>query len=218
MNVTGHLAVETVFAEAKRLASAAWGESAIYLVATLALAMAVDLNGWGGGGDFLVSIVNFVLGYILSVAMLRKGGLLDSGQHRGLGTYFVVSLLSGVGIAFGALLLIVPGIVLLIRWLPAYGFALADDLNASEALSHSWNMTRPHFWTLLLAALVPMALFVSGAMSYYLAFSNALEPSIVGLVFANLALGVAAVTFTAVGLASYSLVREGRDGLPEVFA
>lgn len=216
--VSGTLSVDVLFAETKRLATAAWLEVSFYLIVMTALGVATDLIEGMEGGYFLFNIVSVALIYVMVVGMIRKGGLLNGTQPNRFGAYFVISLLSGLGIIVGALLLLVPGFVLWVRWLPAYGFGLVEGLSATESLGRSWDATRSHFWPLLLASLVPLGLFIAGAGFYYFAFPVGEAPSIPAVVAANLAMVGATAIATVLGLASYALLCDNEDLLPEVFA
>ena len=68
------------------------------------------------------------------------------------------TLLIGIGFGFGLLLLIVPGIVLYIRWYCAIPALVIEEIGVGSALGRSWNLVRGYFWRvlglLLLAALL----------------------------------------------------------------
>lgn len=58
---------------------------------------------------------NVVAGYLLIRALLRGSDLVRPGEEGGFGLYLGVSFLAGLGMFFGFLFLIVPGIVLWVR-------------------------------------------------------------------------------------------------------
>ena len=76
-----------------------------------------------------------------------------------LGCYFVYGLLACIG--FIACLL--PGIILGIRWMfvPLIA-ALHPERTLSECFSQSWEMTKGHFWKLLLMGIIVVLLNILG--------------------------------------------------------
>ncbi len=62
---------------------------------------------------------------------------------------FLVNFLMGIGVMFGTLLLIVPGIILWLGWSMALFFVVDDDLGSIEAMSKSWRLTKGEKWHLL---------------------------------------------------------------------
>ena len=59
-----------------------------------------------------------------------------------LGSYIALSIISGLGMVFGFILLIVPGLILLLRWSVAGNFAIAQRLGPIASLRASWHATR----------------------------------------------------------------------------
>jgi hypothetical protein len=207
--------------ESVRLAQAAWPKGLLYVVVVTALGAFIDQQSGvnaGNAGNLMFSVVSFALGYVLTISMLRDGGLVPNGLTGGFGSYFGASLLSGLGIGLGFLVLIIPGLVLLVRWAPAYGFVLGEGTGVSEGLSKAWEQTGAHFWPLALALLPPVAINLGAAAIYFLA-SN--EDGFISMPMSLLANGItstAGVAITAVGLAAYALLRDRRDELVDVFA
>jgi len=75
--------------------------------------------------------------------------------------YFLASLVSGLIIGVGFLLLIVPGFYLLGRLIPAIPLMVAEDRrNPAEAISRSFEITKGHGWAvfglLFIVAIVAM--------------------------------------------------------------
>ncbi|WP_427967836.1 hypothetical protein [Altererythrobacter sp.] len=169
--------------------------------------------------DQAYNIASFITGYYLTIEMLRKGGLLGEGLKAGIWTYFGISLLSGLAILFGALLLIIPGLVLLMRWLPAYGIALAEGTGVIESLEKSWGQTQGHFAALFIAFLVPVSMMVIGLGIYFLPelISDPMV-DIFSVVLANILLATFSATMTALGIASYSLLGGRFVEVSEVFS
>ncbi|MCW1428613.1 hypothetical protein [Novosphingobium sp. JCM 18896] len=119
------------------------------------------------GGVLALGFMNYVSdrfgGTSLSVAMffgqvflqcLTTAKLFDnydpviaSRQYRGLA---IASILSGIAIGFGMLLLIVPGVVLMARWYLVTPLIVRNEMAVGEALRTSWAATKPSQGTFLL--------------------------------------------------------------------
>lgn len=204
--------------ESARLGRAAWAEGALYLVALTAAGAAIDQMSDIGSGNLAFSLLSFVLGYVLTVSVLRGGGLRPEGEKGGFGSYFGLSLLSGLGIVLGSLLLVIPGLVLFVRWSPAYGYLLAEGVGMTDSLSKAWNQTGAHFWPLALALLPPVAINLGALAVYVLGSDEAGAISLPMSLLANGMIAAAGVGITVIGLAGYALLRDRGAGLAEVFA
>jgi len=59
----------------------------------------------------------------------------------------LAGVLAGIGILLGFILLIVPGLILLTRWVLVTPAVVLERLGPTEALRRSWNLVRGHSWT-----------------------------------------------------------------------
>jgi hypothetical protein len=80
----------------------------------------------------------------------------ETGQ-RGFFSVFGLSMLSGLGIVLGSLLLIVPGVFLFLRWSIALPIMVAQHTPVVESLKRSWAMTEP-VQTAIFMAFLPIIL------------------------------------------------------------
>ena len=85
------------------------------------------------------------------VAALRAGSgeAAQAAIRPQFGRVFGIGILSGFAILLGGLLLIVPGVLLLIRWWVAVPLALDRDVGASQSLNESWALTAAHWAPIL---------------------------------------------------------------------
>jgi uncharacterized membrane protein len=83
--------------------------------------------------------------------------------NRTVWLYFLASVLSGLAMVGGLILLIVPGIFVGVR-LILVRFAVMDGARPFESLHVSWNTTRGHFWRMLGLILVLVGINIVGAM------------------------------------------------------
>ncbi|MEM7327199.1 MAG: hypothetical protein AAF437_00590 [Pseudomonadota bacterium] len=91
----------------------------------------------------------FFIGVIYLVALRDDGSapgdvLQEAGQRYP--ALLMLTLLSGIGIGLGTLMLILPGIALAILWSIAMPVMLAEQKGPIEALSASFDYVRNHFW------------------------------------------------------------------------
>ena len=202
--------------EALRLARAAWAAMLFYVAALVAIGMVGDQWTDVAGANFAFSVVSTIVGYALTISLLRQGGLTQT--TGGFGTYFGLSILVVLGIALGCVALLIPGLVLFVRWAPAYGFALGDEVGITEGMRLAWERSRGHFAPLAIALLLPVAANLVAVTIYTLASDEAgLIPLPVSAI-ANLVMSVAGAAITAIGIAAYALLRDRTDEIAEVFA
>lgn len=75
--------------------------------------------------------------------------------------YVVLSLLFGIAVSAGFMLLVVPGIIIGIRFAFAEFDLLLNDSSPTDALKSSWQQTERYFWTLFGGyALITVALYI----------------------------------------------------------
>lgn len=109
---------------------------------------------------FLSIAVDLSLVYFLHIVILQRGGLMERGATGGFGKFLGMSIISGVAILFGLALLLLPGLYLMIRWLPAAGIVLADGKYPTDALAHSWSVTSDAVQPAMVALVVPFAMLL----------------------------------------------------------
>jgi hypothetical protein len=203
--------------------SGAIGAAAGFFFAIAGLGSIIDLTmGESSGAYLLVTVASFVATYFLFRAMLHGSGLLREGEGGGFGVYFGVSFLGGLGMLLGFLFLIIPGLILMVRWSAAYGFALSEDRGATDALGESWEITRGSFWPILavlLIGMVPLFVVMFG-LGFGLASWTAdyAESSTVEVVVINVVSTAYSVYNAAMGIAVYWMLRGERRDMAEVFA
>jgi|SRR5579884_1253646 len=91
------------------------------------------------------------------------GGVMQNAGGR-LGKLVAVSLLTGLGIGLGLVLLVVPGLVLMTRWAVAVPVAMLEDGSAREALRRSREIVDgnswPVFWVLAATAALTFVVWI----------------------------------------------------------
>jgi len=93
-------------------------------------------------------IINLLLQYYVTRSALDRSGLLPQDIGNKFFSYWGMCIMSTIAIMIGCFLLIVPGAYLAARWFVAGPALLAEDRNAGEGLSESWELTRPSAWNI----------------------------------------------------------------------
>jgi hypothetical protein len=100
------------------------------------------LFGSGGMGALVFNaIAGIVIYYLVLERVMIAEGLMRSGQPRRIGAFFGASILAGLGIVAGLILLIAPGFILMARWAIMAPCIAANDLSASDGMRQSWDAT-----------------------------------------------------------------------------
>ena len=188
-----------------------------YILGLGTLGSVIDLMNPESLSSTPYTIASIAAGFFLLRAMLVNSGIAEADENKRLGAYFGLSILSGLGLVIGLILLIVPGLVLAIRWLLAYPILLAENTTVTDALSQSWQRTRAGLWPLLATMLI---VFLLGVEALGIYVSNELVagmPTTAAVVAGNLMLAATTVVYTAFGVEAYLALRTDRE-LPEVFA
>ena len=199
----------------------------------LALNQALDvLGGWAGkqvGIGFLPAIVQSVIAYQMLVRLLVAEGFMDeSPRPSRFGAYFLASMVYGLAVVGGLLLLIVPGALAATRWYFAPILAIIDKRSATEALNASREATVGLRWTLFWVCLLNLAVLVvliAGAVGVGLLLDAGDKADAVltvrGFVAAlagNLFVSMVAIIGNVLMLGAYAADRPAIAGLREIFA
>jgi hypothetical protein len=95
--------------------------------------------------------------------------------RRALGTLFGVTFLAGIGIAFGFLLVIVPGLILLARWTLVVPLVMLEGRGVGEAFSRSSALVKGKTGRVLVIAIVVG--LVTAVARFVIAFAFAFLPT-----------------------------------------
>ncbi|MGN6818827.1 MAG: hypothetical protein ACTHJR_09155 [Sphingomonas sp.] len=115
-----------------------------------------------------IGIAALVAEYYLLRRLIDRYELRSADRFAGFGSFFILGLITGLGIALGFVLLIVPGIYLSARWSMAGPALLAENEGSGEAMRRSADATRDHIlpialvWALIALPLVAGALLING--------------------------------------------------------
>ena len=177
----------------------------------------VDANDGLGNGlfDLLVSVVSVVASYLLAKQLLTTQGLVHIEGNR-FWLYLGLMILTVIGLVVGFLLLIVPGVILMVRWSASTGFLLGEGKGITESLTASWHATKGNGMSIFLAGLLLMIgiIIVVGVLA---ALFFVLGSTVGGLVTAFLEAASNGVLL-AFGVAIYKLVTDDIARVGEVFS
>ena len=114
--------------------------------------------------------VGIVASYLLLEAVVRRTGLRSRISDDTFLPYCLMSILSILGIIGGLILLVIPGLVILARWLLAGPLVIARGDGARQALGESWERTRGAEFAILIALLAlaigPIVVMIASAMLF----------------------------------------------------
>ena len=184
---------------------------------TVSMGFSIDATDTSTSGlfDLLASLVSLVLGYMLVKQYLARQGLLRVEGNR-FWLYLGMIILTMIGLVIGFLLLIVPGVILMVRWSASTGYLLGKGDGVVDSLSASWRATKGHGWSIFLAGLllIVAVFIVLGGLSAALLEVSATAGGIVTAFLEAATNGI----LLAFGVAVYKLVADDSTGLDEVFS
>jgi hypothetical protein len=120
-------------------------------------------------GSLIVSAIAVIISAVLSAALTRGAALASVGDpvdteasyrygFRRLGSVLLVSILVGIVVGVGFILLVIPGVIFLTMLAVAIPALVVEDRRGTDAMSRSWNLVKGSFWhvlgTIVVAALL----------------------------------------------------------------
>jgi hypothetical protein len=138
----------------------------------------VDYAGRSWGANLLVAsigaLIAIIISAILQAAILRAAAQATIGDpvdveasyrygFKRLGSVILLSLLVGLIVAVGFILLIVPGIIFLVFLSASIPVLIVENRRGTEAMSRSWNLVKGHFWHAL--GVIVVAALIVGVVS-----------------------------------------------------
>lgn len=107
----------------------------------------------GSVGVSLFTIIAMIVSLVAGVLIFREimvcEALMAQDAPLRIGTYIGVSIVVGVAAAIGFVLLIVPGVLVILRWYLAPYFVLAHGTGVKLSLAASRDATNGHRWKIL---------------------------------------------------------------------
>lgn len=174
-------------------------------------------TAWGVAAALAGLVANVAGGYLLLVRMLEAKGRLAPGDTR-IWAYVGLSILVGLGTVLGFVALIVPGVIVMVRWSAAPAFLVGERAGITEAMSMSWDATKDAAWSIFFAGLVGFVAMIAlgGAIGGLAGWTDA-DPVITSFA-TGLLEAISTVVSLAFGIAVYLLVRSDASEMESVFA
>jgi Membrane domain of glycerophosphoryl diester phosphodiesterase len=125
-------------------------------------------------GALVTAVISVIIWAMLQAAIVRAAAQATIGDavdpeesyrfgFKRLGSVILVSLLVGLAVAFGLLLLIVGAIIFAVLFSVSIPALIVENRRGTDAMSRSWNLVKGHFWHALGVILV--AGLITGAIS-----------------------------------------------------
>jgi hypothetical protein len=163
----------------------------VYLIVNLVNAIIATLFGHGLGVSLLLALITTVVSLVgtfwlqgalvFAVDDVRDGridssiGELFERVRPKLGTLILAGILAALGIAFGLVLLIVPGLIFLTWWCLIIPVIVLEGKAVGESFSRSRELVRGHGWTVFAVVLITAILtaIASGVIQAIFSFLGA---------------------------------------------
>ncbi|MDP5280903.1 glycerophosphoryl diester phosphodiesterase membrane domain-containing protein [Sphingomonas sp. DG1-23] len=189
----------------------------VSILALSALGIANDLYNPEALTSLPISLACVAAQFVVTLKALERLGLVQR-PAGAVGAYIGVSILTNIGIILGTLLLVIPGIVLAIRWSIAAPILLAEERGAAESLSESWARTKGHAFPILIAYLVPLGPLLGSFAAYALGDPESAQIPLMTSIIGNLS-GNAFLAMTwFLSIAIYAAVTPAVEPFEEIFA
>jgi hypothetical protein len=183
-------------------------------------ATAIDTIGPGasrnGGATLFLSVATIGFQYWATRAALRQVGAVPTQAGR-FGPFFLLGIVSSLAYFLGFALLVVPGILLVVRWWMAVPILLDSNAGVFESLKESWRGTKGGFWPIFRLLVAIWSPVVLASVAFGPVFAEG-QTGIVGPLALNLALYASLVAGWYAAVATYSVSEGRRDSLNDVFA
>lgn len=160
-------------------------------------------------------LASVVGGYLLMAYMLQRAGSASEASVSGFFAYLSMTIVSSAGVLAGLAILLVPGLVLFMRWFIAAPVLIARGEGPIQALKSSWELTRGYAITIFVAG-IPASLLLFG---FVVLAGRAVDGQTVALTLLMNATGeVFSVLSIAMAVAVFGSLDRSFGELGEIFA
>ena len=108
-------------------------------------------------GALITAVISVIIWAVLQAAILRAAAQATIGDpvdpqesyrfgFKRLGSVILVSLLVGLAVAGGFILLVIPGLIFLVFFSVTVPVLIVENRRGTDAMSRSWNLVKGHFW------------------------------------------------------------------------
>lgn len=181
-------------------------------------------SGMLGEDGSAASNLPLIIVTLVAQYVLVRGSLSDIDRNlpsvARFGPFVLLGIVSTIAILVGLVLLVVPGILLLVRWWIAVPLLLQSDKGAFDALRESWRATEGRFWPLLGAVAliwVPAVIAIIGFIVFAVVAGKGDDDLTLAVVI-NVVLNAAMIASWHSTVAVFSYSAGGHERVSEVFA
>jgi membrane-anchored glycerophosphoryl diester phosphodiesterase (GDPDase) len=153
-------------------------------------------------------VVGVFFSYHLLKVMVDRTGLRSRGDADVFLPYFGLTVLYGLAIVVGLILLVIPALFLMARWSLAQPLVVARGDGVMKAFGQSWERTSGNDFPIIMAVLVLVMIPTAIAIAAGFMFEKG---DLAGIVVAQLAQSVGSLLGLCLGVALYGMI----IGLPE---
>lgn len=125
-------------------------------------------------GALITALISVIISAMLQAAILRAAALATIGDpvdpqesyrfgFKRLGSVILVSVLVGLAVIGGLILLVIPGLIFLIFLSVSVPVLIVENRRGTAALSRSWALVKGHFWHA--AGVIIVAGLITGIVS-----------------------------------------------------
>lgn len=180
------------------------GFFALLMLSFMVVSVILDKADSDTALDAVFAIASMAFGWFASFAFVRvalKAGRGEFPRARDVfefewntfGRFIIAMIITGIAYLVGFVALVIPGIILLVRF-GMFSFALVDeDLKAVESIKRSLALTKGHFWKLLGLMVVVALINVAGALAFFVGLLVTAPLGIMATVFAYQRLKAASI-------------------------
>ena len=120
--------------------------------------MVIDRSfGFFLAGALITALISVIITAVLQAAILRAAAQATIGDpvdpqesyrfgFKRLGSVILVSVLVGLAVLGGLILLIIPGLIFLVLLSVSVPVLIVENRRGTDAMSRSWNLVKGHFW------------------------------------------------------------------------
>lgn len=169
----------------------------------------------------VAAAISVIITALLQAALLRAGAQASIGDPvdvdasyrwglRRFGSVLLVSILVGIAVAIGFILLIIPGIIALVFLSVAVPAVVVEDRRGTAAMRRSYELARNHFWHAL--GVIVVAALIAGVVSAILSALGG-HNAVLGAIFGIIAQVIVAPFSALVSVLLYLDLRARHESL-----
>lgn len=186
----------------------AFGGAPEQLFRTIAITAGLGLISWLLIAVLQAAVIHGVVHHLLG-RRASIGDCLRTGVRFMLPS-ILIGIVTGIGVVFGMILLIVPGIILALGWSVSVPVAVLEGKGVFASIGRSWSLTDGHKWSIFLLGVIyfviamVLGVVVSGAGGpfmmanmevYFLVNSVLLTPLMNTVIYVIATAGIASIYF-----------------------